>query len=70
MKIDNLFSAFKEVVREVDPFVLEQRFLRLCTHDQQLILCVAMALMKARPDMTEFMLEQSANVIYDNLPEC
>lgn len=34
MKIDNLFRAFKEVVREVDPFALEQRFLRLSPYDQ------------------------------------
>lgn len=70
LKIKNLFRASLDVFREVHPFTLEQRFLKLSSHDQQLILNVAMVLVMAKPDMTDFLLDKAVGGYYDNLPEC
>ncbi len=70
MKIKNLFKASLDVFREVHPFTLEQRFLNLSSHDQQHILNVAVVLLMAKPDMTDFLLDKAAGGYYDHLPEC
>ncbi|MGO8881246.1 MAG: hypothetical protein ACLQMS_17330 [Desulfomonilaceae bacterium] len=70
MKIKNLFKASLDVVRGVHPFTLEQRFLKLPERDQELILSVAVVLVMAKPDMTDFIFDKSVGNNYNDLPEC
>jgi hypothetical protein len=70
MKITKLFRASLDVVQEIHPFTLQQRFLNLPERDQELILSVAAVLMMAKPDMTGFLLDESIHNDYEDLPEC
>ncbi|MCL5124315.1 MAG: hypothetical protein M1511_07440 [Deltaproteobacteria bacterium] len=70
MKIKNLFKASLDVVQEIHPFILQQRFLNLPEDDQKLILSVAAVLMMARPDMADLALDRSVDFDNEDIPEC